>query len=93
MRTFLALRHMGRVLCVTDQVPSSHSRGGEMKLVEERAGPYFLGERRVIGLDLGAGEEAGGASTTIVVPPGDSPEGRLAGAVSAMLEGISSYVC
>ena len=33
MRTFLALRHMGRVLCVTDQVAWSHSSGGDWKEV------------------------------------------------------------
>lgn len=49
MRTFFALRHMGRVECVTLQVPWSHSRGGDWKEVEEgRVGLYFLGERRVM---------------------------------------------
>ena len=49
MRTFLALRHMGRVLCVTDHVPSSQARGGHWKAVDDgRTGLYFLGERRTI---------------------------------------------
>jgi hypothetical protein len=55
MRTFLAFLHIGKVECVTDQVPWSHSRGGEMKEVDEESlGLYFLGERREIaGLELG----------------------------------------
>ena len=75
---------MGRVLCVTDQVPSSHSRAGEAKEVEEGSmGLYFRGERRLI---RGAeGWREGGTSTTIVVPPGDSP-GCID--VSAILETI-----
>ena len=76
MRTFLALRHMGRVLCVTDQVPWSHSRGGDLKVAEEgRTGLYFLGERRVIGSFVAEGAVILGTSTIIVVPPGDSPGG------------------
>ena len=53
MRTFFAFRHMGRVLCVTDQVPWSHSSGGA---VHSLGGvrEYFLGlRRRMDGLALG----------------------------------------
>jgi len=93
MRTFLALRHMGRVLCETDQVPSSHSRDGEMKVVAEgRVGLYFLGERSVIGGVIEVGAVMGGTSTTIVAPPGDSPGGRAAGVVSAILRVFSHLI-
>jgi hypothetical protein len=47
MRTFLAFLHIGKVLCVTDQTPSSHSSGGAC----HSAGgvrEYFLGLRRVM---------------------------------------------
>jgi len=48
--TFLAFRHMGSVEWVTLQVLWSHSRGGEVKAVDEGScGLYFLGERRFIG--------------------------------------------
>lgn len=46
MRTFFALRHIGRVLWVTDQVPCSHSRGGALK--EGEGWEYLRGERRDI---------------------------------------------
>ena len=37
---------MGSVECVTDQVPSSHSKGGLWKFVDdESTGLYFFGER------------------------------------------------
>ena len=82
MRTFLALRHMGRVLCVTDQVPWSHSSGGHWKVVEEgRVGLYFLGERSVIAALVEVGAVVGGTSTAIVVTPGDSPCGRVVPAI------------
>lgn len=85
MRTFLALRHMGSVLCVTDQVPWSHSRGGDWKVVEDgRIGLYFFGERRLMGASVVEGAVGLGTSTTIVVPPGDSPGGSVE---SAILEG------
>lgn len=75
MRTFLAFLHMGRVECVTDQVPLSHSSGGGVKIVDERSLElYFFGDRRVI--EVLEGSSKGGAeevSTVIVVPPGDSP--------------------
>lgn len=90
MRTFLALRHMGRVLCVTDQVAWSHSSGGDWKEVEEgRVGLYFLGERRLIGefVEMALGSD-GGAATTIVVSLGDSPRGS----VSAIL-GEAFWLC
>jgi hypothetical protein len=38
---------MGRVLCVTDHVPSSHSRGGALKLAD--ATLYLIGVRRSMG--------------------------------------------
>jgi hypothetical protein len=73
MRTFFALRHMGSVEWVTDQVPWSHSRGGAVKDVEDGSlGLYLIGERRDIGVLI-----VGGTSTMIVVPPGDSPGARL----------------
>lgn len=50
MRTFLAFLHMGSVECVTDQVVSSHSRGGGVKVSDEGSlGLYFFGVRRIIG--------------------------------------------
>lgn len=89
MRTFFALRHIGRVECVTLQVPWSHSRGGDKNEVDEgRVGLYFLGERRLIVLAeaaLGVATLVGGTSTTIVVPPGDSPAGRASSAMLAVL--------
>ena len=79
MDTFLAFLHMGSVECVTAQVPWSHSRGGDVKLVEDgRVGLYLRGERRVIGVltaAVGNSEELG-TSTVMVVPPGDSPGTR-----------------
>lgn len=67
MRTFFALRHIGRVECVTDHAPSSHSRGGGMKVVDEGSwGLYFLGERRVIGeSDIGFASVSACASCRI----------------------------
>jgi len=90
MRTFLAFLHMGRVECVTDQVAWSHSRGGDLKSVEEGSlGLYFLGERSKIGgLDELDGSSRGatkGASTIMVVPPGDSPGGRLESGVGSAI--------
>jgi hypothetical protein len=68
---------MGKVECVTDHVPSSHSRGGEVKAVDEGSlGLYFFGERREIDVSeesCKGGAAAAGVSTVIVVPPGDSP--------------------
>jgi hypothetical protein len=49
MRTFFAFLHMGKVLCVTDQVPSSHSSGGACHSVEG-VREYFLGLRRMMEL-------------------------------------------
>lgn len=46
MRTFFAFRHMGSVEWVTDQVCSSHSRGGVMKVGEGWL--YLRGERIII---------------------------------------------
>lgn len=62
---------MGSVLYVTDQVPSSHSKGGALNNGEEWE--YLRGERREIvegadvarGWELGAG--AGGIESAIVV--------------------------
>ena len=42
-------------------------------------GLYFRGERSVIGVEMGL--VVGGASTTIVVPPGDSPGGSVVSAI------------
>jgi hypothetical protein len=58
MRTFLAFLHMGNVLCVTDQVPSSHSSGGA---VHSAGGArlYFRGLRRRILLWAGVEGAAG----------------------------------
>ena len=90
MRTFLALRHMVRVLWVTDQVAWSHSRGGDWKVVEEGSvGLYFFGERRVIEEFVADDAVVLETSTTIVVPPGDSPGGSVASAIS----GCSDWVC
>lgn len=92
MRTFLAFLHIGKVECVTDQVPSSHSRGGEVKAVDEGSlGLYFFGERREIDVSEerckgGAAEAAtAGVSTVMVVPPGDSPGKTLEVVVDASI--------
>jgi hypothetical protein len=42
-------------------------------------GLYFSGERRLIGEE--GGWMVGGTSTTIVVPPGDSPGGSAVSAI------------
>jgi hypothetical protein len=52
---------------------------------EGRVGLYFLGERRAIVGLVAEGAVVEGTSTTIVVPPGDSPRGSV---VSAILEVI-----
>lgn len=49
MRTFFAFRHMGSVEWVTDQVPWSHSRGGDFHSAAWGR-EYFRGLRRRIGL-------------------------------------------
>lgn len=47
MRTFFALRHIGRVECVTDHVPWSHSRGGAAKEIGDwDFVVYFDAERK-----------------------------------------------
>ena len=80
MRTFFAFLHMGKVLCVTDQVPSSHSSGGACHSVE-RAREYFLGLRRMMELVgfVGEEEEAGLLSSA----------GVAAGAVVSALSGLT----
>jgi len=71
MRTFLAFRHMGSVECVTDQVPSSHSGDGALKLVVDGSfGLYFRGDRRVVG-------------GLTVARDGRAPGGGLRGVVDA----------
>jgi hypothetical protein len=77
---------MGKVECVTHQVPWSHSGDGEVKFVEEgKVGLYLRGERRVIGVlfeEVGTSKDLG-TSTVMVVPPGDSPGVRVELAVEA----------
>ncbi len=85
MRTFLALRHMGSVLCVTDQVPWSHSRDGATNVGEE--GAYLRGERRTMSaFVLGA---------AIAVVWEGSVSGLMASGASSFLRGmvVSAILC
>lgn len=65
-----------------------------MKAVDEGSfGLYFLGERREItGLTKGFGRPVSveGTSTTIVVPPGDSPGGGIEPAMPSWLATASA---
>jgi len=58
MRTFFALRHMGSVLWVTDQVPWSHSRGGGLNCSRSAGLESLMGARR---LSMVAGAVVGSA--------------------------------
>jgi hypothetical protein len=80
MRTFFALRHMGNVEWVTDHVPWSHSRGGAVNDAEVGSLTlYLVAERREMAGFVVGPEEVwpDGTSTTMVVPPGDSPGREL----------------
>ena len=100
MHTFLAFLHIGRVECVTAQVPSSHSIGGGVKFTEDgRVGLYLSGERRVIEVviaDVGASIDLD-ASAVIAVPPGDPPgttvELAAVAAGSAIFRGACDRQC
>ena len=66
MRTFRALRHMGRVLCVTAQVPCIHSSDGEVH-VGGGAMLYFRGLRRRMGVLDGASCVGSGAGVGVAI--------------------------
>lgn len=71
---------MGSVECVTDHVPWSHSRAGAVKEVDDGDSELYLDAVRSVIAGLDGPEEMydAGTSTTIVVPPGDSPGSELA---------------
>ena len=87
IRTFLAFRHIGSVLCVTDQVPWSQSRGGAVHCLGG-VREYLRGLlRRMDGVALGsdaAGLLSGGAVSDLLGAMGE----ELMGEGSAVLDSV-----
>jgi hypothetical protein len=73
---------MGKVLCVTDQVPSSHSRGGAVHSAGD-ARLYFRGLRRRILLWAGV-ESAAGLGSVVSAGVGIVVLGRVVPVWSAI---------